>query len=65
MGTDEIRVNERPCKYGCGKNIVFSDKVGKPPFVEVDSGEHHTYKRCADLLNAQGKNPDLQFGNTK
>jgi hypothetical protein len=41
--------------------IIFSDKVGRPPYVEIDTNIHHTYNRCGQLLKAQGKNPTKEF----
>lgn len=51
----------RPCKYGCGATIMFFDKVGRPPYVEVETHIHHTYNRCAQLLKAQGRDPTKEF----
>jgi hypothetical protein len=42
--------NTHKCRYGCGKVLVYDQECGKPPFYEEDTGIHHTYKRCADLI---------------
>lgn len=50
----------RQCKYGCGRTIVYDNTLPSPPYREVDTGIHHTYKRCADLL---GPNAKASFAN--
>jgi hypothetical protein len=50
----------RQCKYGCGKLIFWDDTVKeKMKFVEEGSRILHTYPRCADLLQRQGKSLDV------
>lgn len=46
----------KPCIYGCGKNVFWNNIIeGKLKWCEVDTRLLHDYKRCADLLKAQGK----------
>jgi hypothetical protein len=43
----------KPCRYNCGKVIVFDAALPSPPYYEVVTGVHHTYKRCAELLGKE------------
>lgn len=47
--------NSQLCRYGCGKVIVFDGQLPSPPFFEQDTGIHHTYKRCAEILGPKAK----------
>ena len=38
------------CKYNCGKELLYNKDLPSPPFQEEDTGIHHTFKRCAELL---------------
>lgn len=40
------------CRFQCGKTLVYDPDIGNPPFKEVDTGIHHTFKRCAELIGS-------------
>jgi hypothetical protein len=43
------------CRYGCGRKIVFDISLPSPPYREIDTAVHHTYKRCAEILGPKSK----------
>lgn len=43
----------KQCKYDCGTKIEW-DGVRRL-FLEIDTNQHHSYKRCKQLLINQGK----------
>lgn len=49
-------VGVKECKEGCGKLLIYDSSLPKPPFAEADSGIHHTYKRCAEVLESKSRN---------
>jgi hypothetical protein len=48
-------MNTHKCRYGCDKVLVFDRDLPSPPFFEQDTGIHHTYKRCAEILGPKAK----------
>ena len=45
----------KPCVFGCGKQIVYDSTLSGPSYREIDTGLHHSFKRCAEIIG----DPDL------
>lgn len=57
-------VGVKECKEGCGKLLIYDSSLPKPPFAEADSGIHHTYKRCAELLKENKNKNKKKLGSS-
>lgn len=58
---------DKKCINGCGKDIYWDKSIedSKLKWAECDSGIHHTYKRCADVLKSQGKDATEMINTAK
>lgn len=53
---EHVESKQRKCKCfdRCGKIIEYDPELAPPPFFEVDTGIHHTFKRCGSLQEENG-----------
>jgi len=40
----------RECIFMCGKHIVYDSTLPNPSYREVETGLHHSNKRCAEVI---------------
>lgn len=54
----------KPCRYGCGKKLEWRQENDetKGRFYETNSDIFHSYKRCKELLEEQGKVVTFDIG---
>ena len=44
------RISPKDCIFGCGAKINYDSTLPGPSYREVDTGLHHSFKRCAELI---------------
>ena len=43
-------VAPKDCIFGCGAKINYDSTLPGPSYREVNTGLHHSFKRCAELI---------------
>ena len=43
-------VAPKDCIFGCGAKINYDSTLPGPSYSEVNTGLHHSFKRCAELI---------------